>query len=123
MLNGYGSPSDTYLLRGAMRDGADPPRGEFTVMIKADLPFGDRTAQRLMMVAQHPVLLNPTHVSVLPPHWGTLAELARLPPPQVEWARRPAFEMNGYRRSPPIAPLGAARHDVSALTPIKTAPK
>lgn len=53
--------------------------GEFGAMIKRDLPFGPRTARRLMAIAGNPVLSNRTHVSVLPSSWGTLAELAKLP--------------------------------------------
>jgi hypothetical protein len=60
---------------------ADPdmPRGSFEAMIQSKLPFGPRTAQRLMAIASNAVLSNPTHVSHLPPSWGTLAELAKLP--------------------------------------------
>ena len=42
------------------------------------LPFSIRTAQRLMEIADHPVMGNATHVSHLPPHWGTLSELVPL---------------------------------------------
>jgi hypothetical protein len=41
------------------------------------LPFGKRTRERLMAIAAHPFLA--THVSQLPPSWGTLYELTRLP--------------------------------------------
>jgi hypothetical protein len=60
---------------------ADPdmPHGSFEAMIQCKLPFGPRTAQRLMAIANNTVLSNPTHVSHLPPSWGTLAELAKLP--------------------------------------------
>ena len=43
------------------------------------LPFGLRTAERLMAIAGNGFLANPTHVSILPPSWGTLYELSRLP--------------------------------------------
>jgi hypothetical protein len=43
------------------------------------LPFGQRTAERLMRIAENPFLSNPTHVSILPPSWGTLDALAGLP--------------------------------------------
>ena len=43
------------------------------------LPFGPRTAQRLMAIAANPILSSATHVSALPPSWGTLYELAKLP--------------------------------------------
>lgn len=43
-----------------------------------ELPFGERTAQRLMEIARDPRLTDTTHVSVLPPSWGTLYELTKL---------------------------------------------
>jgi hypothetical protein len=46
--------------------------------------IGDRTAQRLMFIANNLRLANPTHVSHLPPCWGTLYELAKLPPDVLE---------------------------------------
>src|SRR5262245_46474062 len=48
------------------------------------LPLGERTAQRLMKIAANEALANPTHVSHLPASWGTLAELAKLPPKFLE---------------------------------------
>lgn len=55
------------------------PHGAFAAMIDSDLPFKARTAQRLMVTASDERLANPTHVSHLPPHWGTLYELTKLP--------------------------------------------
>jgi hypothetical protein len=52
--------------------------GEWQDMLQL-LPFGERTAERLMAIARHPVLSDATHVSVLPPSWGTLYELTRVP--------------------------------------------
>jgi hypothetical protein len=43
------------------------------------LPFGRRTVQRLMAIAENSVLSDPTHVSSLPPSWGTLYELTKFP--------------------------------------------
>ena len=40
--------------------------GEFTKMIEHDLPFGDRTAERLMAIACDERLTNPTHASLCP---------------------------------------------------------
>jgi Protein of unknown function (DUF3102) len=57
----------------------DLEHGEFLAMVESDLSFGPRTAQRLMAIAGNTVLSNPTHVSHLPPSWGTLAALAKLP--------------------------------------------
>lgn len=53
--------------------------GEFEIMIEGALPFGARTAQRLMAIARDERLTKPTHVSLLPPSWGTLYELTKLP--------------------------------------------
>ena len=55
------------------------PHGAFERMVENDLPFAARTAQRLMAVAADERLANPTHVSLLPPSWGTLYELTKLP--------------------------------------------
>jgi hypothetical protein len=52
--------------------------GKFTAMVET-LPFGQRTAERLIAIASNPVLSNPTHVSRLPASWGTLYQLAKLP--------------------------------------------
>jgi N6-adenosine-specific RNA methylase IME4 len=62
----------------------DLDHGEFTAMIESDLPFGARTAQRLMRIAADKRLSNPTHVSLLPSHWGTLYELTKLDDRQFE---------------------------------------
>jgi hypothetical protein len=45
------------------------------------LPFGIRTAQRLMKISEVFSGSGATHVSCLPTAWGTLYELARLPQP------------------------------------------
>lgn len=58
---------------------ASLPHGEFGDMIDADLPFKPRTAQRLMVIAADDKLSNTTHVSYLPPAWGTLHAITRLP--------------------------------------------
>lgn len=60
------------------------PHGEFTPMIETQLPFGERTAQRLMAIAGHPWLSNPTHASLLPADWTAVYELVKLTPEQIE---------------------------------------
>jgi Protein of unknown function (DUF3102) len=60
--------------------------GDFESMVRDDLGWSPRTAQRFMSIARHPVLSNATHVSCLPPSWGTLAELARVEPKHLEAA-------------------------------------
>lgn len=53
--------------------------GEWLAMIEAELPFSASTAQRLMIVADDQRLSNAAHVPFLPPSWGTLYELTKLP--------------------------------------------
>lgn len=50
--------------------------GDFLSMVEEDLPFGERTAEKLMLVARNAVLSNPTHESDLPGTWTVLYELA-----------------------------------------------
>jgi hypothetical protein len=47
-------------------------------LVKKDVPFGPRTAHRLMAIARHPLIMERTHVSILPPNWGTHYELTKL---------------------------------------------
>jgi hypothetical protein len=54
------------------------PYPEFQAMVAGELPFDKRTAERLMVIAEHPVISSATHVSRLPPSWGTLYDLVRL---------------------------------------------
>lgn len=62
---------------------AEVDHGEWLPLLKS-LSIGERTAQRLMAIAANEVLANPTHCVALPPSWGTLAELAKLPPKFLE---------------------------------------
>jgi hypothetical protein len=58
--------------------------GSFESMVQSKLPFTPRAAQMLMAIAKHPVISNPKHVSLLPPSWGTLYRITRLPLRLVE---------------------------------------
>jgi hypothetical protein len=61
--------------------------GEWERMFDDELlPFGARTARRLMAIANHPILSNRTHASDLPSSWMTLYELSRVPEPKLEEA-------------------------------------
>jgi len=62
----------------------DLEHGQFIAMVKDDLPFGERTAQYLMSIAQHRTLSNTKFFSYLPASWGTLGQLSRLPPDVLE---------------------------------------
>jgi len=55
------------------------PHGQFESMVQLKLPFTPTTARRLMRIADNPVLSNRAHMHVLPPSWGTLYELTKLP--------------------------------------------
>jgi N6-adenosine-specific RNA methylase IME4 len=62
------------------------PHGAFLLLVDEDLPFGRRTAQRLMAIAADTRLQNATHVSHLPASWGALYELTRLDDDHFETA-------------------------------------
>jgi hypothetical protein len=55
------------------------PHGEFLKMIETDLPFTASTAQRLMKIAADPKIANAARAQHLPPHWGALYELTKVP--------------------------------------------
>lgn len=52
--------------------------------LETQLPFSARTAQRLIAIAADDRLTNPTHASLLPPHWATLYELTQLSDKEFE---------------------------------------
>jgi phage N-6-adenine-methyltransferase len=54
------------------------PHGSFEDMVESKLPFGSRTARRLMSIARDVRLSDRTHGSVLPTSWRTLYELTKL---------------------------------------------
>ena len=60
---------------------ADLKHGTFEAMVRCRLPFTPSTARRLMAIAEHPIISNRAHAHVLPPSWGTLYELTKLPSP------------------------------------------
>jgi len=60
--------------------------GDFEKMVREDLEWSPQTARKFMAIASHPVLSNRAHVRDLPESWGTLSELARVQPHQLEEA-------------------------------------
>jgi hypothetical protein len=52
--------------------------GEWLPMIESDLPFAENTTQRLIKIAEHPVLSNTAYRPLLPASWRTLYELTKL---------------------------------------------
>lgn len=57
---------------------AELRHGEWLAVVE-QLPFSPRTTERLMAIACDQRLVNSTHVSLLPPSWGTLYEMTKLP--------------------------------------------
>ena len=53
---------------------------------KRKVPFGKRTAQRLMQLSRNDLISDATHVSHLPASWGTLYELSQVPEPDLRRA-------------------------------------
>jgi len=53
--------------------------GAFQAMVRTALPFNESTARKLMAIARHPVLSNRSHGNVLPPSYGTLYALTKVP--------------------------------------------
>ncbi|MGE5141730.1 MAG: hypothetical protein ACM3JD_19870, partial [Rudaea sp.] len=58
--------------------------GEYEKMIEQDLPFSPSTARKLVAIACNPILSDRAHVHALPPHWGTLHQLALLPEARLQ---------------------------------------
>lgn len=78
------------------------PHGGFGAVL-AQLPFGERQAQMLMAIANHPIASNPQYVALLPPSWGTIYDCTRLPIAEFERGVaqgiiRPDMERNDIER-------------------------
>jgi N6-adenosine-specific RNA methylase IME4 len=65
--------------------------GHFGDMCKTDLPFGERTAQRLMSVAADRRLSNPTTLSLLPASPSVLYALTQFTDPELQLAIETKF--------------------------------
>jgi hypothetical protein len=102
--------------------------GEFLRMFKGNdnsveacVPFGERYAEMLISVAQHPVLKNPKHASDLPQSASTLYELTKLDDEQII-AGMKAGEINpeitraqaSSLRSDPVEKPALAAHEEMA---------
>lgn len=60
--------------------------GAFEAMVRSQLPFNERTAQRLMAIAADNRLRKASRASLLPRSWTTLYELSRLDDATLERA-------------------------------------
>jgi len=65
---------------------AELEHGRFGKMIEMELSFGASTAQQLMAIASDNRLTKAEHVQYLPPSWGTLYQLTKLPDDTFEAA-------------------------------------
>jgi hypothetical protein len=82
------------------------PHGEFGRMFTDNLvPFGQRTADRLMAIAANPVLSNSTHGSNLPPSWRTLYELTKVDQPKLKAALKDGLITPDLKRRDLVALL------------------
>jgi hypothetical protein len=63
------------------------PQGEFLGMIESDLPFGPRTAQRLMQIATDKRITDTTNLSYLPQTAHALHAVAQLSDEEFESAK------------------------------------
>jgi hypothetical protein len=85
---------------------AEIGEGRFEAEVLPKLPFSRSTAYRLKAIASHGVLSNVAHVRLLPPSWGTLDALTRVPQTKLLSAIK----------SGKVHP-GMARKDAMALLP------
>lgn len=83
------------------------PHGEWGRMFDEKLvPFGQRTGNYLMAVAEHPLISNSKYISNLPPSWIALYELTKVEPKRLSAAFKDGI----------ISP-DMKRRDVKALLP------
>jgi hypothetical protein len=85
-INGHFQKSVEEIVQAGLDliEAKDELRGRFHRMVEERLHIPPRTMQRLMAIANHPTLADPTHGSHLPLSMRTLSELATLPPRIVE---------------------------------------
>jgi DUF3102 family protein len=94
------------------------PHGEWKRMFDSDLvPFGIRTAQRLMVIAGHPVISNATHASYLPASWMTLYNLSKVEPKRLNAAFKDGIITPDMPRKAVAAllPPRRAKHETDSL--------
>jgi hypothetical protein len=87
----------------------DLPRAEWARMFSQQLlPFEAGTAERLIAIASHPTLSNRANVRYLPPSFGTLFALTRVPEQVL---------LDGFKAGA-ITPA-MERHEVRTLVPLE----
>ena len=66
----------------------DLPNGQFGKMVEEDLDFSWNTANKLMNIAEHPVIGDSYSSTNLPVSWRILTELSQLSKDDFLWAQR-----------------------------------
>lgn len=80
-------------------------RGEWGRMFEENLvPFAQSTASHLMAIASNAVLTNLSHVTSLPPSWGTLYELSRVEPKRLAAAFKDGIITPDMKRKEVLPP-------------------
>ncbi|MBK8199218.1 MAG: hypothetical protein IPK75_12715 [Acidobacteria bacterium] len=77
---------------------SETAHGQWESLVESRLPFGVNVALRLVQIASHPVLSNPTRAADLPPRWSILAEMVRLDADTIETAIRKGVIHPGMKR-------------------------
>ncbi len=77
---------------------AQTEHGEWLNVVQERLPFGVDTAQKLMAIADHPVISNSERARFLPPRWSILAEMVRLDADTLDTAIRKGVIHPGMKR-------------------------
>jgi N6-adenosine-specific RNA methylase IME4 len=86
--------------------------GNWTSMVKCELPFGLRTAQMLMAISDDPRLTKAKHASLLPPAWYSLYELHQLDDETFhQWIADGTIHADMHRRDVSAALKRARRDD------------
>jgi hypothetical protein len=80
-------------------------------MVREKLPFGERTAERLMVIARCKWLRKASHGSLLPPSWRTLSEIARLRQHEFDKAVRDG-----------VIHAEVQRYEIEAIIPLRPMP-
>jgi hypothetical protein len=92
-------------------------RGKFERMVEHELPFGERTAERLMAIAKDKRLRaahsKAAHGSLLPASWRTLYELSRLNDRQLQNAFDNGSVHAEMTRQDALRLLGVGLHSLS----------
>ena len=87
--------------------------------VKKPIQFSARTARALMQIGEHPILSNRKHVTDLPPSWGTLWALARLPQPTLRKALTDGRVHPGMERKEVTALRGLTKPKINQFVPVK----